>query len=56
MYKKLPKPIALLMAAVILLPTASCSNKKSADIFSDIKLSESEHSWSNKNEKYSKTL
>ena len=56
MYKKLPKPIALLMAAVILLPTASCSNKKSADIFSDIKLSESEHSWSNKNEKYSELL
>lgn len=44
------------MAAVMLLPTVSCRNKKSADIFSEIKLSESEHSWSNKNEKYSDLL
>ena len=56
MYKKLSKLISLLMAAVMLLPTVSCRNKKSADIFSEIKLSESEHSWSNKNEKYSDLL
>lgn len=56
MYKKLSKPITLLMTAVMLLPTVSCSNKKSADIFSDIKLSESENSWSNKNEKYTELL
>lgn len=56
MYKKLSKPIALLMTAVMLLPTVSCSNKESADIFSDIKLSESEHSWSNTNGKYSELL
>ena len=56
MYKKLSKPISLLMAAVMLLPTVSCSNKESADIFSDIKLSESEHSWSNTNGKYSELL
>ena len=56
MYKKLSKPISLLMSAIMLLPTVSCSNKESADIFSDIKLSESEHSWSNTNEKYSELL
>ena len=56
MYKKLSKPITLLMTAVMLLPTVSCSNKKSADIFSDIKLSESENSWSNTNEKYTELL
>lgn len=56
MYKKLSKPISLLTAAVMLLPTVSCSNKESADIFSDIKLSESEHSWSNTNGKYSELL
>ena len=56
MYKMLLKPISLLIAAAMLLPTVSCSNKKSDDIFSDIKLSESEQSWSNKNEKYSELL
>ena len=56
MYKKLLKPISLLIAAAMLLPTVSCSNKKSDDIFSDIKLSKSEQSWSNKNEKYSELL
>ncbi len=56
MYNKLSKIISFFMAAALLLPSASCSNKETADIFSDIKLSESEQSWSNKEEKYSELL
>lgn len=56
MYKKLSKPVSILIAAVMLLTIVSCSNNKSADIFSNVKLSGSENSWSNTNEKYSELL
>ena len=56
MYKKLSKPVSILIAAVMLLTIVSCSNNKSADIFSNVKLSGSEHSWSNTNGKYSELL
>lgn len=40
----------------MLLPIASCGNKNSANTISDIKLSESVRSWSNKEDKYSELL
>ncbi|MBR5682588.1 MAG: beta-lactamase family protein [Ruminococcus sp.] len=56
MYNKYSKIISYLMAAAMLLPTVSCSNRESADVFSDIKVSGSEQSWANKEEKYSKLI
>ncbi|MBP5378781.1 MAG: beta-lactamase family protein, partial [Ruminococcus sp.] len=56
MFKKLSKTISLLMSAAMLLSPVSCSNERSDDIFSGVNLSESEQSWSNKDEKYSELL
>ncbi|SHM38539.1 serine hydrolase domain-containing protein [Ruminococcus flavefaciens] len=56
MSNKISKIISLLTAATMLLPTASCGNKNSANTISGIKLSESVRSWSNKEDKYSELL